>query len=186
MTKQFTSDEIKSFLRHLCALGPDLGLGDRPRWLRLECNALAEKRHGDRATIFDVIGVKADDMQSVFGPRWLLQFNEHKPLRAVFNKEFKDRRFCVREFNMSKFIAVLGPTDKSVPDESNAIERGCPGARLSSVEIITQQSKSRNDKKYKGSATQTTLRQKTTKPKFELFQRQLICQWPKSNLVASE
>ena len=92
MTKQFTSSEIKNFLSHVCALGPDLGLGGRPRWLRLECNGLAAKLHGDRATIFDVMGVMVDNMESVFGSRWLLQFNEHKALRAVFNEEFENRR----------------------------------------------------------------------------------------------
>ena len=62
-----------------------------------------------------------DNMESVFGSRWLLQFNEHKALRAVFNEEFEDRRFDVREFNKVKFIAVLGPTDRSVSDKSSAI-----------------------------------------------------------------
>ena len=73
-------------------------------------------------------------MESVFGSRWLLQFNEHKALRAVFNEEFEDRRFDVREYNMSKFIAVLGLTDKSVPDESNAILKDSAEAK----QIITQ------------------------------------------------
>ena len=62
MTQKFTSNEMKSSLSHLCALGPDLGIGDPPQWLRLDCTELAEERNGDTETIFNIIGVEVANM----------------------------------------------------------------------------------------------------------------------------
>ena len=93
MTEQFTSDEIKSSLSHLCALGPDLGVGGPPQWLRLDCNKLAVDRNGDTETIFNTIGVEVANIVSTYKSRWMMQFNETKPLREGFDDRFRDRGF---------------------------------------------------------------------------------------------